>query len=269
MGMRSSWVAWRHLPVPDVLEALGLVAGDTVELMEPGLHTFPRGDHQLLVGNGFDFVGQITEVLARDLSHDAPVLFWTANDTSMDGRMSAWHHGEQQWAVVYPGGTLDPVLEGEVPELYATLLAEQRALQDAETDNVDHIYDVLHRLGATLVGFRHDEFEPPDGCAPYVELSWSDAELALSHLNEDDHIELTATGDWDAFDIQLTARKAGTYTVRRFDLDDDGSVVNLVEHGTVTLAAGESWSTSDASSHAIGIQVAYGDGEQLLLRVDR
>ena len=190
MGFRSSWVAWQGMELRPTLEVMGLQVVEEVTVLEPGWYGVERGEHRIFCGSGADAMVQVDERLAFDLSSEGPTLFWMADDASMEGRVHLVDQGLEVWSVVYEGLRDDPVVEGEIPEIYATILAEQRALQDAEPDEVDHIYEVLHRLGHALTGFRHDEDE-----GTYLRLE--DAGQGIAQIDRDDHVELCLTGDWE------------------------------------------------------------------------
>lgn len=162
MGFRSSWIAVEKNAAEMALKKTELRATDNVgEELDTGWWGLSLNDWFVVIGSGWDHMERVTEQQAKELSLHSRSLFWTADDSEMCARMVEYRDGEMLWSLEHADG--NPIVTGDAPALLREVLRQQQEMQQAESDMVDHLYGVAHLVGVGMVGFRHDESEPPAG----------------------------------------------------------------------------------------------------------
>jgi hypothetical protein len=132
------------------------------EVYDTGLYAVGVDGWLVVIGDGWDFMKLIEREQAARLSDDGEVLFLYTDDTPMCAEITSFAGGNEAWSISYDGsnGVGTPTLMGHVPDRARSVLTDAQNEQEAAggaTADVDHIYDVVAKLGQKLVGFRHDE----------------------------------------------------------------------------------------------------------------
>jgi len=243
MGFRSHWLAFDPRLVDSVLSTLGLArTGRTVKgSRDTGWYVFKSGGRALVIGDGWDFKEAVTEQTAQALSSSSRVMFWRADDSTMTGRLVAYHSGRAEWSLTHtdeePGK-----IEGEAPEVVRAGVEEARKLQVGVTD-VDHVYDAVHEAGKRLVGFRHDEGKESD---VYEELTRLDRQRVIREG------PFEAVFDFSYWTVMVRALRPVTvdrYLVLSFSPGETELPSGVDEIAGLPLAEGATWSWSLARGH--------------------
>ncbi|CAN5920061.1 hypothetical protein BH11MYX3_BH11MYX3_34400 [soil metagenome] len=164
MGLRCRWLATRGRDRADVLERLKFkVVGELVEeVYDTGLYALEVGDWLVVIGDGFDHLGQVRRAEAARLSEGGDVIYLSTEDSAMTFELAMFHEGEQLWSVAYDGrdGVTAPTFDGAVPWAARVLLGKlekEQAESGGPKAGVDRIYELAPIYAKEVVGFRHDE----------------------------------------------------------------------------------------------------------------
>lgn len=164
MGFRCRWLATRGRDRDATLGRLKFKV--TAEIVEPvydtGLYALEVDDWLVVIGDGFDFMGEVKRAQAAKLSDEGDVMYLFADDSAMAFELAMFSAGKELWSIAYDGsdGVTAPTLEGAVPREVRALLAKlekEQAKAGGPKADVDHIYDLAPTYGEEVVGFRHDE----------------------------------------------------------------------------------------------------------------
>lgn len=164
MGYRCRWLATRGRARDAVLRRLGykVIAELAEQVYDTGLYALELEDWLVVIGDGWDHMGDVKRAQAKKLSDEGDVLYLYTDDSAMAFELAMFHAGAEQWAIAYDGGdgTSTPTFEGAVPFEARALLArleQAQAKAGGPKAEVDHIYDLAAAYAKQLVGFRHDE----------------------------------------------------------------------------------------------------------------
>lgn len=239
MGFRSTWIADPVAAREQALAATGLVTrGKTTQSLETGWYGLRVGSHYLVIGSGWDYRDRLTEAQAITLSAHGESFFWAADDTTMCSYMAAHRDGALVWAFTHDEE--DPAkLDGAVPDEVRAIVAEQQVRQRQEQRgeySVDYVYDAAHRSGLRLVGFRHDDFDAPEGTSFEV-LVPVDAPPPHEQRKGPLMVRLELGRDGTAAEVEaLSAIEVRHFRVLSFT---DGELAGVVEHAGRALRPGE------------------------------
>ena len=163
MGVSMAWTAVRNAS-PAAIHALAQV--DATE--EPDEYFeghvsggYLRSGWYLLVAGSCDHRFG-SEILLSKFSQQWDCVSVRIEEHVMYSAAAYWTHGRAIWSVTHDSqkGIDDLTGAGSLPDSYATIAAEKRALQDrAQGDEigVDHIFEIPLLLASNLCGFKHDE----------------------------------------------------------------------------------------------------------------
>lgn len=172
MGYRSRWIAIQSsMDLAEVLRATGLVrTGEVDRELEVGLWMIERRGWAIIIGSGWDYMDLVDERMASNLAALGPTLRFYADDTPMRSSLTFVEHGAEVWA--FEHANMQSQLRGSLPRQVRTAFESQVELQARDPDeDVDYVYDTAHLAGEALTGFRHEEYEPPEGTKPYIALA--------------------------------------------------------------------------------------------------
>lgn len=164
MGFRCRWLATRGRDREAVLRRLKfkVIAEIAEPVYDTGLFALEVDDWLVVIGDGFDHMGEVKRAQAAKLSDEGDVLYMYTDDAAMAFELAMFSGGKELWAIAYDGGdgVTTPTLEGAVPSDARALLArleKEQAKAGGPKAEVDHIYDLAPTYGQAVVGFRHDE----------------------------------------------------------------------------------------------------------------
>lgn len=164
MGFRCRWLATRGRDRDAVLGRLKFKILD--ELVEPvydtGLFALEVDDWLVVIGDGFDHMGEVKRAQAAKLSDEADVLYLYTDDSAMAFELAMFSEGKELWSITYDGsdGVTAPAFKGTIPFRARSLLAQlekEQAKAGGPKAGVDHIYELAPTYAKELTGFRHDE----------------------------------------------------------------------------------------------------------------
>ncbi len=132
------------------------------QIYDTGLYAVEVDDWFVVIGDGFDYMGEVKRAHAAQLSDGGDVLYMYTDDSAMAFELAEFSGGKKVWSIAYDGGdgVTAPTLEGAVPLRVRSLLAKlekEQARAGGPKAGVDHIYDLAPTYGHEVVGFRHDE----------------------------------------------------------------------------------------------------------------
>jgi hypothetical protein len=164
MGFRCRWLATPGRARDDVLGRLKFkVVAELVEqVYDTGLYAVEVDDWLVVIGDGFDHMGEVKRAQAAKLSDDGDVVYLYTDDSAMAFELVMFTGGKELWSIAYDGsdGVTAPTFEGKVPLRARALLARLEKAQargGGPKAEVDEIYDLAATYAKELVGFRHDE----------------------------------------------------------------------------------------------------------------
>lgn len=164
MGYRCRWLATRGREREATLRKLGykLIAELVEEVHDTGLYALEIEDWLIVIGDGFDHLGDVKRAQARKLSEEGEVIYFFTDDSAMAFELAMFDGGDERWAIAYDGGdgVATPAFAGKVPFEVRALLArleKEQAKAGGPKADVDHIYELAPIYAKQLVGFRHDE----------------------------------------------------------------------------------------------------------------
>ncbi|WP_208352849.1 hypothetical protein [Pseudaestuariivita rosea] len=105
--------------------------------------------------------GQASSDKIAEQLYDFQTYICEVNETVMHSSAEFWHRGEQIWKMSHDGSDSDRrnlSETGTLPDGYKQIRKKHFALQDADVENVDHIFDIPLNLAALDIGFRHEEY---------------------------------------------------------------------------------------------------------------
>ncbi|MCB9653761.1 MAG: hypothetical protein H6729_06485 [Deltaproteobacteria bacterium] len=166
MGYRSSWIAVRKNTAQAALREAELRStGKWADCLDTGWYAIELSEWYVVIGSGWDYMERLTLAQAKELSGGGRSIFWSADDSSMDARMVEFRDREIVWSLHHEDMTL--TVNGEPPEVVHQIVHQVRSAcedqRDAEADDADDCYEVAHMVGKSIVGFRHDELDLPQG----------------------------------------------------------------------------------------------------------
>lgn len=111
-------------------------------------------------------------VIRPALAHNT-VISCNINETCMYSAATCWRRGQEVWSVIHDSGEGLLHLEtfGELPNTYAAIRDQQLALQESETDDVDHVFDIPVEMFVDHGGIRYSEFIESHDPHPWQPLS--------------------------------------------------------------------------------------------------
>ncbi|MCQ0970321.1 hypothetical protein MLD63_07780 [Paracoccus sp. TK19116] len=150
-----------------VLKAAGLQdTGDLDEYSEAPFSGATLDRHYLIWANWDDDM-MSEEDFAR-LSRTAPILTCDVSESSAFSACRAWRDGRMAWGIWHDGSTGGDVdFAGDLPASAAALIERYRATQAAETDNVDHLFEIPVALFVDQGGLHYGD----DHGLPFTELA--------------------------------------------------------------------------------------------------
>jgi hypothetical protein len=164
VGYSLSWVAFRNRSSDEVRAELGFTGTtDYSEIPEGDLlgAELPSGWSLLLANDDERFIDeQLLEIVSKGC--DA-VACWV-EEHSMVSAASGWKSGFKLWSVEHDSskGLDDLRFMGMMPPEWDAI--RQRLEAERKTNDADVLFDAPVELAKALVGFRHDEDVPHDGC---------------------------------------------------------------------------------------------------------
>jgi hypothetical protein len=164
MGYRCRWLATRGRDRDTVLARLKFkITAEIAEpVYDPGLYALEVEDWLVVIGDGYDHMGDVKRGQAARLSDEGDVVYLYLDDSAMAFEIAMFSAGKELWAIAYDGsdGVTAPTFEGTIPWNARTLLAKlekEQAKAGGPKAEVDHIYEFGAVYARELVGFRHDE----------------------------------------------------------------------------------------------------------------
>lgn len=172
MGYRISWLAAEGADKATLLDHFGLVStGEPDEANEVAFSVaeLPTG-WTVLWSNDPTFA---SVERCQPLSKLAPVLSCWVNETVMFSSANYFENGNFLWFVGHNAqeGLRNLESDGSLPaqldDIKARLLAEQDA-EDADSAEVDFVFDIPLELAQSVCGFKHDQSEFDWGTPQFV-----------------------------------------------------------------------------------------------------
>ena len=198
----------------------------------------------------------VTERVAEALSTSSRVLFWRADDSTMEGRLVSYLLGRAEWSLTHTDA--QPAnIEGPAPEVVRAAVDEARKLQVGVTD-VDHLYEAVHVAGKGLVGFRHDEGDDAD---IYEELTRPELQRVIREG------PFEAVFDFSYWSVTVRALRAVTVDrvlILSFSPGETELPEGVQEVEGLSLAEGETWSWSLPNGRDSRVVFETPDGQFVL-----
>lgn len=164
MGFRCRWLATRGRDREAVLCRLKfkVVAEIAEPVYDTGLYALEVDEWLVVIGDGFDHMGEVKRAQAAKLSDEGDVMYLYTDDSAMAFELAMFSVGKELWSIAYDGGdgVTAPTLEGAVPREVRALLAKlekEQAKAGGPKADVDHIYELAPTYAKEVVGFRNDE----------------------------------------------------------------------------------------------------------------
>jgi hypothetical protein len=164
MGFRCRWLATRGRDRDGVLGRLKfkVIAEIDEQVYDTGLYALEVDDWLVVIGDGFDHMGDVKRAQAAKLSDEGEVLYMYTDDSAMAFELAMFSEGKEVWSIAYDGsdGVTAPTLEGKIPFRVRSLLGaleKEQAKAGGPKAGVDHIYELAPSYAKELTGFRHDE----------------------------------------------------------------------------------------------------------------
>jgi len=164
MGFRCRWLATRGRDRDAVLGRLKfkVTAEIDEQIYDTGLYALEVDDWLVVIGDGFDHMGDVKRAQGAKLSDEGDVLYLYTDDSAMAFELAMFSEGKELWSIAYDGsdGVTAPALEGKIPFRVRSLLGsleKEQAKAGGPKAGVDHIYELAPSYAKELTGFRHDE----------------------------------------------------------------------------------------------------------------
>jgi hypothetical protein len=160
MGYSLSWVAVKNANPEAVNSLLGLRETDVWEELAKSKAagaSIPTGWYLVLFHRK-----ELSEHTLSKLSSVGEVVYCFVEDHVMFSQASGWKDGKFFWSVTHDceKGKYHLDIKGDAPPSLKDIHARLKSQQNAEDEDVDHVYDAPAELAKTLTGFRHDEGMP-------------------------------------------------------------------------------------------------------------
>ena len=167
MGFEVTLLLIDAKDAPQILRTEGLRdSGEPDEMNEAPFSGVPLGDRYLIWANWDD--DMLDEEDFARLSRTAPVLTCDVSESSAFSACRAWRGGRMEWGIWHDGSTGGDVdSAGTLPPSAVAIIARHRAAQAAETDHVDHLFEIPIDLFVEQGGLHYAD----DHGLPFTELT--------------------------------------------------------------------------------------------------
>lgn len=153
MGLQLSWLAIKDGALEDILDRLGLeVIGEAENGDGLGI-AYARTEQGWSIVTMEDWPDKPDKTMAT-AAPEGPALFGAMTEIAMFSELRGYQEGRPTWSVTRDCDKPGLQVRGSPPSPFDDIRRRLEAEQEAETEQVDHLFDLPPDLSASLCGYE-------------------------------------------------------------------------------------------------------------------